>query len=174
MWHSTIIGNVGDNGELKTVGDGKQVLSFNVGIKTGRENTEWAQVSVWGNYGAAIAESVKKGARVTVVGRVTGVDAYQKRDGGFGKSVKMTADSVEIHRSRDESQSQQSMSMQKRQPQQQRQAPQSQQQWGSTPQQQQPAPSQGQWGSQPQQQQPNNGQQKWESAPSNGSDPIPF
>ena len=168
MWHSTIIGNVGDNGEVKTVGDGKQVLSFNVGIKTGRENTEWAQVSVWGNYGAAIAESVKKGARVTVVGCVTGVDAYQKRDGGFGKSVKMTADSVEIHRSRDDAQSQQPM--QKRQPQQ-RQAPQSQQQWGAPPQQ-QPAPNQGQWGSQ--QQQAPQGQQQWGASPSNSSDPIPF
>ncbi len=183
MWHSTIIGNVGDNAELKTLGEGKQVLGFSVGIKTGRENTEWAQISVWGNYGAMIADSVKKGSRVTIVGRVTGVDAYQKRDGGFGKSVKISADSVEIHRGKEDASSQQSMNAPRRQPpqqQQQRQAP--QQQWGAAqPQQpatQQPSPDQGQWGSAPQQQQQQpQQQQQWGAAPStgqNGSDPIPF
>lgn len=171
MWHSTIIGNVGDDAEMKTVGDGKQVLSFSVGVKTGRENTEWAQVSVWGKYAEMIADSVKKGSRVTIVGKVSGVDVYQKRDGGFGKSVKFNADSVDVHRSKDDApQQQMNMGRPSKPKQEWNSAPQQQpqqQQWQSAPQN-----NQGQWGAPQQQSQQ---QQQWQASPSNQSnDPIPF
>lgn len=65
-------GNVGKDAELRTVND-TQVCNFNVAVKQGfgrHAPTEWYRVAVWGNRAVSLAEHVKKGAKVAVVGEL--------------------------------------------------------------------------------------------------------
>ncbi|HYW33234.1 MAG TPA: single-stranded DNA-binding protein [Gemmatimonas sp.] len=77
-----LIGNVGSDPELRTVGNGSKVASFS--LATGRtwndasgakqEKTEWHKCIVWGNKAGSLADVVekyvKKGERVYVEGEI--------------------------------------------------------------------------------------------------------
>ncbi len=75
----TLTGNVGRDPELRSTQGGDQVCSFTVASKQGFKRdapTEWFRVSVWGKRGETIANHLKKGAKVTVVGEFT-IGEYQ-------------------------------------------------------------------------------------------------
>ena len=70
MIRVTIAGNVG-RAELKDI-NGTPLLSFSVAgeVREGREKeTVWASCSIWGKRADALAPYIKKGDKVTVVGR---------------------------------------------------------------------------------------------------------
>ena len=82
----TLCGNVGADAEVKTLNDGTKVARFRVATSTGGykkadgtdipERTEWHTVICWRSL-ASLAEHIKKGMRVTVVGRLT-YNEYEK------------------------------------------------------------------------------------------------
>lgn len=73
MIYVTVSGNVGRNAELRQAG-GTDVLNFNVAATSGlgeREQTLWVRCALWGKRGASLAQYIKKGSRVTVIGELS-------------------------------------------------------------------------------------------------------
>lgn len=65
-------GNVGKDAEVRTV-NGTDVCNFNVAVRQGFSRdapTEWYRVAVWGQRANTLAEHVKKGGKVAVVGEL--------------------------------------------------------------------------------------------------------
>jgi single-strand DNA-binding protein len=65
-------GNVGGDAEVRTVGQ-SDVCNFSVAVKQGfgrDAKTEWYRVAVWGQRSSSIAQHIKKGGKVAVVGEL--------------------------------------------------------------------------------------------------------
>lgn len=99
----TVVGNLTADPELKYVGSGTPVASFTVAStpRTFNRNTnEWEdgealfiRCSVWRDYAENVTESLSKGMRVLVQGRLQ-IRNYQRQDGSQGTSVEMQVDEV--------------------------------------------------------------------------------
>lgn len=82
----TLCGNAGADAEVKTLDNGTKVARFRIATSTGGykksdgtdvpERTEWHTIICWRSL-ASLAEHIKKGTRVTVVGRLT-YNEYEK------------------------------------------------------------------------------------------------
>jgi single-strand DNA-binding protein len=83
----TLVGNVGKDPELKTVGTAK-VVDFSIAINEPArgqqpERTEWYRVSFWDRRAETIAQYVRKGTQILVEGRLsirTYIDPNTQRD----------------------------------------------------------------------------------------------
>jgi len=67
----TLVGRVGQDGELRTISNDKTVLNFSVATDIGfgeNKSTMWVRCSIWGNRAQAIAPYILKGTQVTVSG----------------------------------------------------------------------------------------------------------
>ena len=85
----TIPGNLGSDPELRTLGSGTAVCNFNLAVnkpgakKGDGQQPDWFKVEVWGNQAMAAADTLRKGSRCTVTGRVrterwTGKDGQER------------------------------------------------------------------------------------------------
>lgn len=64
-------GNVGKDGEIRSVG-GSDVLNFSVAVRQGRDKgTEWYRVAVWGARANQLSQYIVKGAKVAVCGELS-------------------------------------------------------------------------------------------------------
>ena len=99
----TVVGNLTGDPELRFTPSGQAVANFTV-ASTNRmldKNTnEWKdgdtvfiRCSVWRQYAENVAESLTKGTRVVVTGRLK-VRQYDTREGGKGTSVECDVDEV--------------------------------------------------------------------------------
>ncbi|KGF05686.1 single-stranded DNA-binding protein [Arcanobacterium sp. S3PF19] len=99
----TVVGNLTANPELKYVSTGRAVANFTVASTPrtfNRQTNEWVdgeamfiRCAVWNQYAENVAESLTKGMRVIVTGRLS-VRSYQRNDGSQGTSVEMQVDEV--------------------------------------------------------------------------------
>lgn len=99
----TVVGNLTADPELKYVSSGTAVASFTVAStpRTYNKTTnEWEdgepmfiRCSVWRDYAENVTESLSKGMRVVVHGRLQ-VRSYQRNDGSQGTSIEMQVDEV--------------------------------------------------------------------------------
>ena len=99
----TVVGNLTADPELKYVSSGTAVASFTVAStpRTYNKTTnEWEdgepmfiRCSVWRDYAENVTESLSKGVRVVVHGRLQ-VRSYQRNDGSQGTSIEMQVDEV--------------------------------------------------------------------------------
>ncbi|MGV9181892.1 single-stranded DNA-binding protein [Arcanobacterium canis] len=99
----TVTGNLTADPELKYVGSGTPVASFTVASTPrtfNRSTNEWedgeamfVRCSVWRDYAENVTESLSKGMRVIVTGRLQ-IRSYQRNDGSQGTSVEMQVDEV--------------------------------------------------------------------------------
>ena len=99
-----IIGNLGNNPEMRYTPDGKPVTSFSVATsrKFGeKDETTWFRVSVWGNQAESCNQYLHKGSRVLVEGALK-PDAggnprvYEHKDGTWAASFEVVASSVKF------------------------------------------------------------------------------
>lgn len=106
-----IIGNLGRNPEMRYSVEGKPVTNFSVATSreyNGEKETTWFRVSVFGKQAESCNQYLKKGSKVLVEGRLspdknTGAPkVFQKKDGSWGSSYEVTADTVRFLSSRDE------------------------------------------------------------------------
>ena len=97
----SITGNVTRDPELKHVGNGSAVTEFSLAVNRrwqNRTTQEWEEsvgffdVTVWGDMAENVAESVRRGARVVVTGRLD----YRtwEQDGAKRSAVQIVADEV--------------------------------------------------------------------------------
>lgn len=125
MTNITIIGNTTAPAELRFTPQGIAACSFTVAVNERKKTQDgWTDdgatfysVTVWRDYAENVAEALgDKGMRVVVTGKVRTRD-YERRDGGKGISLEVTADEVAISIPRQRRQPQQadSWSSQQRQ-----------------------------------------------------------
>ena len=99
----TVVGNVGEP-ELKFTPSGKAVLEFSLAENHSKKNaqggwdddgTTWRRIALWDRKGEALAEVLRKGDRVVVVGQER-LREWQGKDGTAGKSLEVNARDVGI------------------------------------------------------------------------------
>lgn len=99
----TLVGNLTADPELRFTPSGQAVANFTVASTSrifDRQSNEWRdgdtvfiRCSVWRQYAENVAESLTKGTRVIVTGRLK-VRQYETREGGKGTSVECDVDDV--------------------------------------------------------------------------------
>ena len=103
--NTTITGNAGGEPELRFTPGGQAVCSFGVAVsrrwynkKTDDwdEETSWIDVTAWGDLAENAADSIGKGDRVTVTGRLN-QRSWEDKDTGANRSkVEVVADDVAL------------------------------------------------------------------------------
>lgn len=104
--HFTITGNVGQDPELRFTPSGDAVVNLSVADTPRRFNqdtkewedageTLWVRVAAWKDKAEAIAESVHKGDRIVVVGRLK-QRTWQDNNGNARLSIECDAESVSV------------------------------------------------------------------------------
>jgi single-strand DNA-binding protein len=99
----TLVGNLTGDPELRFTPSGQAVANFTVASTArtlDKATNEWKdgdttfiRCSVWRQYAENVAESLTKGTRVVVTGRLR-VRQYETREGGKGTSVECDVDEV--------------------------------------------------------------------------------
>ena len=99
----TVVGNLTGDPELRFTPSGAAVANFTVASTTrilDKQTNEWKdgdtvflRCNVWRQYAENVAESLTRGMRVMVTGRLK-VRQYETRDGGKGTSVECEVDDV--------------------------------------------------------------------------------
>lgn len=99
----TIVGNLADDPELRYTPNGVAVANVRVAVNQrffNRETNQWDErldgfftVNVWRDYAENVAESLKKGARVVVTGRLRS-RSYDDREGQTRWVTEIEADEV--------------------------------------------------------------------------------
>ena len=106
-----IIGNLGKDPEMRYTPDGKVITTLSVATSRkakGADETTWFRVTVFGQQAEACNQYIKKGARVLVEGRLQpdkesgGPKVYERKDGTWGASYEVTADTVRFLSGKDE------------------------------------------------------------------------
>lgn len=105
---AVVLGNVGQDPEIRTTTSGTQVANFSVATtkkwtKDGEkhEKTEWHQISVFGKLADVVAKYVKKGSSVHIVGELR-TDSWEK-DGVTKYKTVIAANSIQLCGSRRDS-----------------------------------------------------------------------
>ncbi len=105
----TIVGNVGRDPELRYTPQGSAVTDFSVAVNEvftangeRRERTTWWRVTCWNRQAETVAQYLKKGRQVLVVGRRVEANAYTGKDGEARATLELTADTVQFLGGRDD------------------------------------------------------------------------
>ena len=94
MITATITGNVGKTPELRMAKSGKQMANFSIASTEKKEGaTTWVDVVCFDEQADVVSQSVQKGDRVVVTGRLA-LETYEKKDGSQGSSLRLVADEV--------------------------------------------------------------------------------
>lgn len=97
----TLIGNVGNDPELKTLQDGTPVAKINVAttesyrLKNGEANskTEWHTVIAWRGLGTFVHQYIHKGSHVYLEGKIR-YRQYEDKDGQKKYVTEIIADQI--------------------------------------------------------------------------------
>ncbi len=97
-----IIGNLGRDPEMRYTPDGSPVTSFSVATSRRygeKDETTWFRVTVWNKQAESCNQYLHKGSKVLVEGRLRpdangSPSVFQRRDGSWGASFDLTADTV--------------------------------------------------------------------------------
>jgi len=100
--YTVIVGNVGQDPEIRYTPDGQAVCNFSVAVsrrwtKGGerKEKTTWFKIACWGKLAETVNQYVTKGRQVMVAGEV-GASAYLGKDGEARASLELTARDVKF------------------------------------------------------------------------------
>ena len=100
----TIVGALGADPEIRFTPSGKAVASFQVAVNRRRKDqtgqwvddgADWHRVQAWGTLAENVAESLTKGTRVVVTGRLESRE-WQDREGNKRTSWEITAQGVGV------------------------------------------------------------------------------
>lgn len=107
---TTIIGHLGGDPEMRYTGTGVPVTSYSVATKkswTGndgvkQEKTVWFRVSSWNKQAEIVAQYLKKGSKVHVIGEIEEPRVFTDRDGNARASLELRAHTVTFLDSKNE------------------------------------------------------------------------
>lgn len=67
-----IAGNVGKDAELRRAQGGDPILGFSLAVDNGKDKpATWYDASIWGKRGESLEPHIKKGNKLTLIGRPT-------------------------------------------------------------------------------------------------------
>ena len=107
----TLVGNLGQNPEMRYLPDGKAVTNLNIACNrrwkdaaSGQQQEEvsWFRVSVWGPQAEAANQYLAKGRQVLIEGRLRpdpntgGPRIYARHNGSAGAAYEVVADRVQF------------------------------------------------------------------------------
>jgi single-strand DNA-binding protein len=112
----TLIGNVGNDPQMKIVGDNRKVTELSIAInEKGRngqpDKTEWYRVSLWDSKAEVAATYVKRGNPIFIEGRLS-VRTYIDKDGRERYSLEVVASDMQLLGGREPGESGQPMAPQ--------------------------------------------------------------
>ena len=97
----TLIGNLGNDPELRYTPNGVPVASFSLAVsksftKDGQrqEKTTWFRVSAWNKQAETVSQYLKKGSKALVVGELEEVRMYIDKSGATRVSLEVTAQTI--------------------------------------------------------------------------------
>ncbi len=93
----TIVGNLGQDPELRHLEDGTAVTSLSVAVnkkRNGQKSATWFRVSLFRVGAENVCRFLKKGSKVLVEGSNLRVNVYTAKDGKPASSLEFTADRV--------------------------------------------------------------------------------
>lgn len=93
-----LLGNVAQEGELKQLGEDRQVIEFRLAVGRGYKSdaTDFFSIEAWGKLAETVDKYAGKGRQVVVHGRLA-VDEWEDANGGGKRSkVKVIARQVEL------------------------------------------------------------------------------
>ncbi len=93
----TIVGNLGQDPELRYLQDGTAVTNLSVAVnrkRQGQKVTTWYRVSVFNTGAENVCKFLKKGSKVLVEGSSVRVSLYTAKDGKPAASLEVTAERV--------------------------------------------------------------------------------
>jgi len=104
MYQSIIlIGNLGNDPEMRLTPSGKQVTSFSLAVnktwtKDGvkQDKTVWFRITTWDKLAEISATYLKKGSKVMVLGEVEDARAFTDKAGNNRASLEVTAKEVKF------------------------------------------------------------------------------
>jgi|DEB0MinimDraft_3_1074331.scaffolds.fasta_scaffold32399_3 single-strand DNA-binding protein len=94
----TVVGNVGQDPQLRYSPSGKAIVKFSVADTTGKDDqkkTVWHDVVAFDEQAENVAAQVVKGSRVVVTGRLN-KEPFEGKDGVKRVSVEVIADEVGV------------------------------------------------------------------------------
>ncbi len=111
-----LVGNLGRDPEMRFTPSGQPVTSFSVATSRSYNNsdggkvdeTTWFRVTVWGKQAETCNQYLHKGSKVLVEGRLVpdqqsgGPKLFQRKDGTWGASFDITANTVRFLSSKGE------------------------------------------------------------------------
>ena len=97
MLKMIITGNVGKNAEVRTLQDGSQVISFSVGVRSGKDQTQWVSCAKFVKQGGSVqvAQYLTKGAKVLCEG-MPSASSYVANDGTTKVDLKLRVYELEL------------------------------------------------------------------------------
>ena len=106
----TIVGNLGNDPEMRYTASGVPVTSFNVAVNrfwTNQEGerqdkTTWFRVTAWRKLAETASQYLTKGRQVLVVGEVEDPSTWTDRDGNHRASLEVTALNIKFIGSRND------------------------------------------------------------------------
>ena len=99
-----LIGNLGNDPEMRYTPSGVPVASFNLAVNKTWTNAEgqrqdkttWFRVTTWRKNAEIASQSLTKGRQVLVVGELEDARAYTDRDGNLRASLEVTAQTIKF------------------------------------------------------------------------------
>jgi len=79
MFNSTITGNLAGDAEYAQIG-AYDTAKFTIAVNHNKEDVTFVSCTVFGKSWQSIVDSFKKGVKVTVIGRVTGIYNYMNKN----------------------------------------------------------------------------------------------
>lgn len=96
------MGRIGRDAEIRYMTDGTPVAgvsvawSFGRKDETGKQQSQWAELSLWGDRAEKLAPYLLRGQQIFAVVSDVHTETYDKRDGGVGVKLVGRIDSVEF------------------------------------------------------------------------------
>ena len=98
----TLIGNLGNDPEMRYTPSGVPVTSFRMAVSKSytsqdgqrQEKTMWFSVTAWRKLAETASQYLTKGSKVLVVGELDEARAYTDREGNLRASLEVTANTI--------------------------------------------------------------------------------
>lgn len=90
----TLIGNLGQNPELKQVGDDNQVCNFSLATSY-KDKTEWHRITCWNRLAENCSQYLSKGSKVYIEGRLE-TRKWTDKDGNTRYTTEIVAHEVKF------------------------------------------------------------------------------
>lgn len=95
-----LLGNLGQDPEVRYTQSGKAVCNFSLAISEGRDKTTWVRCTAWEKTAELMGRYMTKGSKVAVEGRLT-ENNWTDKDGNERKSLEVSAFRVHFGAARD-------------------------------------------------------------------------